>query len=168
MKQIIGNFDNELAKTYAGLIDECGDGKINLEEEHGGRHVVIFTGSHAIKHPYLGDFNLFSSRTKKLVHEFKVGEGLEKIGIKVPKMHGVYVNEDNGMPFLIMSRLDLTDFYELSKSEKRQATEQYAEQMTRAMNSGFAPLDVGLDTNYGFNTKEKQGYFYDFEDWGMN
>jgi len=167
MKQITGDFDIKIARNYADLINKCSSGEINFEERSGAEGVVIFCGDHAIKHPYPGDSKIFNGRLNGLINEFNIGKGLEDIGVNVPKMHGVYVRDDE-MPFLIMGRLNITDFEKLSRKERQEAIKQYAEQRVIAESAGYAPGDVNYETNCGFGRKQNKLFFYDFTDWRKN
>jgi len=170
MRKIIGDFDMKLAEIYADLIDECVSGAVNLRQKFNGEHVVLFPGIHVVKHPHPGDREQFPARLNGLVREFEIGRGLDNIGLNVPRMHLVGVN-DSEIPFLIMDRLNLTNLWDLNSQQRKEAQKQYFEQIDLAKNEGYFPGDVGDAAdpyNCGFDVNKKKLFFYDFTDWRMN
>ena len=179
-KIIKGNFDLELAKHYTNLIyqfeddltkKELSDIYLNYLESTdlkrifanmGAEGKVFISGIHAIKYPYISyeDMNI---KREKLIHEFDIGTELEQIGLNVPKMHAVCEYED--LLFLIMQRLNLTPFEQLTRKQKTEAKKQFTKQFILARDSFYLPGDTNLETNYGFDIKENKGFFYDFTDW---
>ncbi len=165
--KIIGDFDIERARDYESLIEKCNSGEINLQEKQGGRFNVILNGEHALKHVYFGDLNtnILDHKRENLIHEFNIGKGLEKIGIKVPRMHCVALGN---IPFLVMERLNITHFSKLNEIKQEEFENQYKEQIDKAISNGYLPGDTNSHTNCGWDAKKGQVFFYDFGDWRIN
>ena len=164
-KIIHGEFDLDLAKRYTELIYQFEESDKNENEmlsNSGAEGKVLILGVHAVKYPYVG-FEKSPKAKEKLIHEFDIATGLEQIGLNVPKMHAVCQNKE--FPFLIMSRLSLTPFEELTRKQKTEAIKQFSEQFVLARSKWYIPGDTNYETNYGFEVDERKGYFYDFTGW---
>jgi RIO-like serine/threonine protein kinase len=158
MREIIGNLDSELVETYVDLI-----GQRVLEEEAGGRYAVAFNGEHAIKYPHPTTKNARA----ELINEYNIGRGLKEIGANVPRMHGIFVN-DNGTPFLVQQTLDLTIYENLPVSKREKAERQFSEQVELVKSHGFVPGDLSIFDNCGVRKSDGNLYFFDFTDWERN
>ena len=171
MTRIIkGKFDIEMAKHYVSLIHKVHDKEINIESHAGGEGIILLTGKYAIKHPYFLDNTSYDYRkeTKNLLKEFYIGSSLEKIGLNVPHMHAVCL--DDKFPFLMMKGLNLIKIDNLNNKQRKIAEKQFIEQTENARAQGFIPHDSLLDKNYGifnyeFDVKNNKGYFMDFSTW---
>lgn len=169
-ERVVGDLNLESAEHYEGLIK-----KKVLPAPTISRY-AFFDKDKFIK---VSSAN-FDHNKKKLWKEFKIGRGLENIGLNVPKMHCVYFGDE--ISFLVMSRLNLTKLnfscgLNLPSGEIDAVRKQFDEQITRAERFGYHPSDVHFDPdskiglffhNCGFNRDNKKLYFFDFERWEEN
>ena len=161
-----GEIDREKAEYYADLITGIRMGDFEVPSGRGREGIVLLPGTDAIKYPYSGDEELYAKKKEKLVHELDIGRGLERIGVNVPSMKAVCLDGD--FPFLIMSRVGLTDYARLNRSQKIDAAKQFSEQLVLAREHGFSPGDISISENYGFDIKQNKGSFYDFSRWSRD
>ena len=146
-----------LAQKYASLIES---NSLPWENDNpGSKNTVFYTGAHAIKVPH----KLSPNKLESLTHEKRIAEALQREGINVPEMHGVY--DINTKPFLIMQRLRIVTPDDLRGAQRTMAKRQYEKMRTHAERLGFTSQDLSLNKNYGFDPKQNEGFFFDFADW---
>ncbi len=153
------NLDEGQLEHYASLLE-----MEILPVKIGSYHIVSFTGEHALKSPMEDNPETYKRFRKSLLKEFRMGIKLEEIGLNVPKVTGVYLVKGE-LPFLVMETRDLTNYIDLTNTEKRKFDEQYDEQMKLARKYNFVPEDVDKEFNCGFDKKDGKVIFHDFEHW---
>jgi len=166
-EKVVGDLNLELAEHYKGLIKRKVLPAPTISRD------VFFDKDNVIK-VSSGNFDWDKER---LWNEFKIGRGLENIGLNVPRMYGVYFGDE--ISFLVMSRLNIIELnfsggLNLTSGEINTARTQFDEQVVRAERFGYHSSDVHFDPdsqiglyfhNCGFNRDDKKLYFFDFGRW---
>jgi hypothetical protein len=165
MEEIPGEFI--LAPDLASeALAEIGSRTHDREGSYGTNGIWL-NGDKAVKAPvtpYAGTDRDFYA--KGFAREIEVARSLKEGGVNVPEMFGIHISEDESiLPFLVMERLNITDFDDLSPEEKLEARIKYQGQIKRAKDLGFEPLDTNYRRNSGFNRETQEVYLFDFEDW---
>jgi hypothetical protein len=98
--------------------------------------------------------------------ELEVAKSLRDGGVNVPKVYGLHIPEDeSSLPFLVMERLNISEFDQLNPREQVEARSKYDEQIERAKYLGFNPNDTTHRRNSGFDREKQEMFLFDFEDW---